>query len=142
MSRIDGHGECESCGRSFPYQMVHNGFNDSAYAYCSECGQTALLDGWQIPKGLEIGIHGSVSVGDEWKLQPCPCGGRFMASASPRCPHCRQALSPLSAARWIEGNAPAAKAGWRWQGSWHGLYAIVISDRVVHNNWQDPRCAI
>ena len=42
--RRDGTGTCESCGHSFDYMLIHNGFNDSAFAYCDSCGMTALFD--------------------------------------------------------------------------------------------------
>ncbi len=136
MSRTDGLGTCEQCGRSFPYYLIHNGFNESAYAYCAECGQTALMDGWRMPFKLAADVHGPIKPEHEHLLQPCPCGGLFRASSGPRCPHCQKQLSPTKAAEWIEANAPGAKRGWRWQGSWRGLYAIVISDRVVRDIWR------
>ena len=39
-----GAGTCEHCGYVFAYQLIHNGFNRPCYAYCAECGMTALLD--------------------------------------------------------------------------------------------------
>jgi hypothetical protein len=142
MSRTDGFGACEGCGTTFPYHLIHNGFNESAYAYCSDCGQTALLDGWRMPDAVAIEVRGPVPSGKESLLQPCSCGGRFRGSASPRCPSCRHELSAVHAGEWIERNAPGTKGGWRWQRSWQGLYAIVISDRVVNDNWQLPKSAI
>lgn len=52
ITRTDGNGTCEECGRDFPYYLVHNGFNDSAYAYCEDCGQTALLAAEHMPREL------------------------------------------------------------------------------------------
>lgn len=142
MKRTDGLGKCESCGCSFPYYLIHNGFNESAYAYCGSCGRTALLDGWKMPKNLHIDVHRPVAPEREDSLQPCNCGGRFRGTASPRCPECCQELSPIAAAVWIERNAAGAKKGWRWQRSWQGVYAIVIGDRVVRDNWRDPKGVI
>jgi hypothetical protein len=28
---------------TFSYQLIHNGFSDTAFAYCDRCGRTALL---------------------------------------------------------------------------------------------------
>jgi acetolactate synthase-1/2/3 large subunit len=33
VAKIDT-GTCDSCTGSFQYSLTHNGFNDSAYAYC------------------------------------------------------------------------------------------------------------
>src|SRR5438552_3175373 len=38
-------GSCENCGHTFQYRLVHNGFGDSAYAYCDKCSFTVLLSG-------------------------------------------------------------------------------------------------
>ena|SRR5436309_9414544 len=138
MNRTDGFGLCEACGAKFPYCLIHNGFNESAYAYCSDCGQTALLDGWKMPEAISIELHRPLASDKENLLQPCLCGGRFCGSASPRCPDCRHELSPVHAVEWIQRNASGTKGGWRWQRSWQGLYAIVIGDRVVRDNWIQP----
>ena len=141
MSRTDGAGKCEHCGIEFPYRLINNGFNESAYAYCSECGTTAILDFWRMPEGLGITPHQPITADNEDLLQACSCGGRFRASAEPRCPQCQCQLSATSARTWLEANAPGTAQGWRWQNTWHGLYAIVIAERAVHNNWA-PKCAI
>ncbi len=130
-------GTCESCDQSFAFQLIHNGFNDSAFAYCDQCGSTALLDGWNegIPESVEFKVHGPVNPTAEALLQPCSCGGRFLASASPRCPHCSAPLSAEEARSYIEASAPGAQEGWRWQGNWDGMYCIIIEDRLVKDNW-------
>jgi hypothetical protein len=64
-------------------------------------------------------------------LRPCTCGGVFTGNAGPRCPSCKSQLSAAKATTWIEQNAQGAKHGWRWQRSWAGLYALIISDRVI-----------
>src|SRR4051794_33473838 len=53
MGRRDGEGNC-TCGAGFGYCLVHNGFNDSAFAYCDGCGTTAIFGGYseRIPKGV------------------------------------------------------------------------------------------
>ena len=142
MSRIDGSGTCETCGGTFPYYLIHNGFNESVYAYCSQCGVTAILDVWRGPAALVADRHGPVAPERVQLLQACTCGGHFDGSAAPRCPHCRSELSPVEATKWIEANAPGARHGWSWQRSWRGLDAIVISDRVVWNNWREGEGAI
>ena len=84
-------GNCESCGRSFEYDLFHCGFGDMAYAYCDRCGQTALLSGWykHIPEGAHLQVHHAIEPRIEPYLQSCACGGAFRADATPRCPHCK-----------------------------------------------------
>lgn len=127
-------GTCESCEGSFTYMLIHNGFNDSSYAYCDSCGITSILDAWKMPKGIKF--HVAIDQENEDLLFPCKCGGSFKSGASPRCPHCQKKLSATLAAKWIEDNAPGTEGGWRWQRSWEGLYAIVIDKRFVKDNWK------
>ncbi len=129
-------GRCEHCDRSFRYDLLHNGFNDSAYAYCEQCGMLTILDGWKIPAGINLTIHQIITPEIEPLLAACPCGGRFKAGASPRCPHCVSAISAIMATDWIEANAPGPKKGWRWQKSWTGIYAIYIEKHFLENNWK------
>jgi hypothetical protein len=130
-------GQCEACGEAFTYQLIHNGFNESAFAYCNRCGCTALLDGYYeaIPAGAKLAVHGPVNPEAEVLLAQCSCGGSFRANASPRCVRCTAELSAESATQYLEANAPGTVKGWRWQRSWQGLYCIIIADRVVRNNW-------
>lgn len=130
-------GTCESCGGTFAYQLIHNGFNDSAFAYCDRCGCEASLSGWyaHIPPQAHLKVHGPVNPEAEALLQRCECGGVFLASASPRCPHCSAELSAIAARTYLEANAPGTAEGWRWQGSWFGVYSIIIEDRWVKDNW-------
>lgn len=141
MTRGDGVGSCEHCAQSFEYMLVHNGFNESAYAYCDHCGQTALLDGWKVPPSIKITAQRPLESIAEHLLQPCPCGGSFKGNAVPRCPKCRQVLSAEVATEWIEAQAPGTKKGWRWQRNWHGIYCIVIDGRLVRDNWRPPERA-
>jgi hypothetical protein len=135
-SRQDGIGHCEHCGRSFGYMLIHNGFNESVYAYCEACGRTAILDGRRLPTGAHIPLHQAIPADRGDLLQPCICGGRFRGDAGPRCPVCRKALSAQLAASWVEAQAPGTVQGWRWQQNWQGLYCIVIEDQVVYDNWR------
>src|SRR5215831_18881929 len=112
--RVDGQLECQACYASFPYSLVHDGFNTSAHGYCDRCGRTLLLDlpwhdrSWSHEQGF-----GSITSSTEAKLSPCACGGRFRASASPRCPTCRAELSAVALAPQIQLNASGTKGGWR-----------------------------
>ena len=128
---------CEHCGKSFGYQLIHNGFNESLYAYCDTCGMTALLDGMEIPKSITTIIQqGIITPEIEQNIMPCTCGGRFTHNASPRCPKCLKPLSAEKATKWIESNAPGTGKGWRWQRNWIGLYCILIENRIIENNWK------
>jgi hypothetical protein len=130
-------GTCDMCGRTFQYWLVHNGFNDSAYAYCDTCGCEASLSIWcqDIPPQAHLKPHGPVNPEAEGLLRPCSCGGTFRAHATPRCPHCNSALSAESARSYIEANAPGSATGWRWQGSWQGLYSLIVEGRSIKDNW-------
>ena len=109
----EDHGRCEHCGHAFTYALLHNGFNDSAYAYCASCCNVAILSGWHkgIPEQAAFRAHGPISQVTESWLKPCPCGGSFMANASPRCPHCNQTLSSEAARTWMEQNASGTAQG-------------------------------
>jgi hypothetical protein len=131
-------GECESCHSNFEYLLIHNGFSDTAYAYCDTCGTTCLVGGWddkRKPREAPLKIQGPIQAETEPWLQSCPCGGRFRAKSSPRCPTCRHVLSAELATSYIEKNAPGTKGGWRWQKDWNGIYCIVIAGRLIKNNW-------
>jgi hypothetical protein len=137
MGRTDGHGVCKGCGTSFGYCLIHNGFNDSAFAYCDGCGTTALFDGWSkaIPVGVNLKVHGPIGADLEAFIRPCGCGERFSGTASPRCSRCRVALDAGDSAEVFERDAPGTAKGWRWQRTWAGLYAVIVDDRVVQDPW-------
>lgn len=129
-------GQCEHCGHTFRYQIIHNGFNDSAYAYCNRCSFTVLLSGWtQTAKRVPMCIHQRITPDLEMLLKPCPCGGTFRSSADPKCPDCARSLSPVTATSYIERNAPGTEKGWRWQQSWSGIYSIVLNEKLVKDWW-------
>ena len=138
MARKHDIGDCEHCNKEFGYYLIHNGFNESSYAYCDACGLTALLDGWKVPKSVHMVPHQMITPELEPHLAPCQCGGSFKAGASPRCPRCRQVISAVRATEYIEREAEGAKKGWRWQRAWTGLYCIIIEDRVVRDVWRQP----
>jgi hypothetical protein len=137
MSRERDIGYCETCHKQFGYRLIHNGFNDSVYAYCDNCGEACLLNLWQIPKGIEINDYGIIPESVHSFLKPCSCGGTFRKGAAPRCPHCNSILSPIEAAKYIEANAPGAKIDWQWQQSWEGLYCILVGNNVWCDCWKE-----
>jgi hypothetical protein len=153
MAREQKVGVCQHCKLRFGYYLIHNGFNESAYAYCEACGTTALLDRWKVPTGIEVALYHAITPGIESHLAKCPCGGAFRAGASPRCPHCREPLSATQASEYIERQPAVFKALWRWkpmwvrkhrskwqwERTWTGLYCIIIDNRVVRDVWKSPR---
>jgi phage FluMu protein Com len=98
-------GTCEHCKQSFNYRLCHSGFGDCSYAYCDQCGMTAILDYWdkKIPK-WPVGCprHQEICVELERHIKPCVCGGAFRKGASPRCPRCGVVLAPEAATAYIE----------------------------------------
>jgi hypothetical protein len=138
MARETSYGKCEHCLAAIPYYIIHNGFNDSAYAYCDSCSMVCILSGYfaKIPKNAHLKIHRNITPDIESYLQPCPCGGHFKSGVSPRCPTCKGLLSAELAATYIEANAPGTVKGWRWQRSWTELYSLTIANQVVYDNWK------
>jgi len=134
-AREDG-GACDRCSQSFQYRLIHNGFNDSSYAYCDSCCYTALLDHWSAPKDVPRLDYGIIAADIEQHLLACPTRGCFRASASPRCPHCNEPLDPVLAGDYIERQAPGTAKGWRWQRSWDGIYCIIIDERLASDPWK------
>jgi DNA-directed RNA polymerase subunit RPC12/RpoP len=131
-------GSCEHCGHTFQYRLVHNGFSDSAYAYCDKCSFTVLLSGWsEAAKRVRFRVQLRITPDVESLLKPCPCGGVFRAAPDPKCPHCSQSLSATKAADYIERNAPGTAKGWRWDLSWSGVYSIVLNENIVEDWWND-----
>ena len=131
-------GTCDSCAKSFAYRIIHNGFNDSGYAYCDSCCYVALL--YHPPAAIPKLHYGLITPEIEPYLLRCPARGEFRATAVARCPHCDAPLDPVRAADYIEANAPGTAKGWRWQRSWAGIYCIVIDDRVAKDPWKPREC--
>jgi hypothetical protein len=82
----DAIGTCETCRQTFSYRLIHNGFNDSAFAYCDRCGYTPVLSGYYqgIPGTAKLALHEPVNAEAECLLTPCSCGGSFRATAISR----------------------------------------------------------
>jgi hypothetical protein len=137
MARELSVGKCELCHGQFGYYLIHSGFNDSIYAYCDSCGKTAVLSLWdkRMPTLPNCPPYEEICSAMEPYLRSCDCGGRFIRGAAPRCPLCDESLS-ISAASYIESNAPGTERGWRWQRSWSRLYCIVIENKIVENNFR------
>lgn len=119
-------GTCEQCGHEFAFRIIHNGFNETGYAYCDACGRVGFLDTHD-ERLTEFrnggGWPGALPDKLAEFLNECACGGRFRFGACPRCPKCRQALSASKARVWIERSAAPE---WKWQGDWTGCYCIQI----------------
>jgi len=128
--------QCDHCGGTFQYQITHNGFNDSAYAYCDSCSLTVLLSGWtQTAKRVALRIHQRITPDLIMLLKPCRCGGAFRSSADPKCPTCATGLSPVTVTSYVERNARGTERGWHWQQSWSGIYSIVLNEIFVEDWW-------
>ncbi len=128
---------CEKCGRSSKYQLLHAGFSDAAYAYCRDCGMTAVLSAYgAVRPPVHVTWFEAVSSEAAAYLLPCPCGGEFVHDGGPRCPGCKTAWSAERATEILEADAPGTAKGWRWQRSWAGVYFVIIEDHAVHDNWR------
>ena len=136
---MSSSGNCEHCERDFSYSLIHNRFNDSAFAYCDKCGRTATFSAWSKKPKEAVFQQGTLSSHLESFVAPCECGGKFRSDASPRCPHCNEPLSAELGATYIERNAPGTAKGWRWQRNWKGLYSIVIEGQSAKDPWDPAR---
>jgi len=139
--RVDGRGNCHQCGAEFPYMLIHNGFNESAYAYCGGCGRLGLLSLWTFREACLAPEHGPIEESCIPDLAACVCGGRFSARAAPRCPGCGNELDPELVAGTIEAQAPGARNGWRWSRTWSGIEALAVSHPPVDLAWSPPTVA-
>jgi len=83
---MGSRGQCEHCACGFRYDLIHNGFNDSAYAYCDKCSFTVLLNWNTTAEQVGLALHRRIESSIEPYLKPCPCGGAFRASADPNAP--------------------------------------------------------
>jgi len=133
-------GKCDKCSKQFTYSLMHCGFGDCSYAYCDICGKTAFFDDYKLPKELKGLLRYSVDsyvIPEQLEsfIEKCDCGGHFRHNASPRCPHCKERLSPIEANKYIRSDSPDKK-GWHWQNSWTGIYAITVDGNKINDNWQ------
>ena len=124
-------GDCEHCHRTYNYELWHALFGDFSYAYCDSCGILATFDDRH--EAVTRLPHLSVpnqEIDAAWEpfLRACACGGRFRKGASPRCPRCREVLSPGYAGVHIQRNSRGAPRGWVWQKNWSGPYCIAIEE--------------
>lgn len=128
---------CPACTGHFEARLIHNGFNNSSYAYCAKCGTTALCTHSAWPVSVPKSDYGPLLPEQISHLRRCTCGGAFHTHAMPRCPGCQAALDPIEATSWIESGSAGTEGGWRWQGSWLGIHAVVVGDIVLENPWSE-----
>jgi hypothetical protein len=137
MDRAKGTLACEKCGCWSTYRLLHTGFSDSAYAYCRDCGMTAVLNAYRaVQRPVRVPWFAEVSSEAAAYLLPCPCGGEFANDRAPRCPSCKTSWSAERVTAAFEADAPGTAKGWRWQHSWTGVYFVIIEGRAVYNNWR------
>ena len=136
-----GESTCASCREMFSFELIHNGLNDTCYAYCGTCGTCALFDyPYQKP---ECQPHWQNALPASSELlafaKRCDCGGIFDANAIPRCPHCFAALSATELTPAIETASFGTSVDWGCQGSWDGPYSFVTNGRLTENPWRKAR---
>jgi hypothetical protein len=141
--RSHERGRCEQCGVEFEFWLFGCHYANCAYAYCSDCGATAILeryaDAW--PKRVPLQAVGALGGELEDYLAPCSCGGRFSGSVAPRCPSCNTPLDPVQATSYLEARTEPGRRGW-WAKSWHNKQSgIVINGMSELNPWLDSGLA-
>lgn len=131
-------GWCDKCRIEFNFSAIHNGFNETTYAYCDTCGKTCFLEEYfkEIPEKCKWFFdtaqrYEKISERLEPYLEKCSCGGNFRRNAVPRCPQCRQKLDPLEVNKHVKSDEK-----YKWQNDWTGIYAMIIKDNKVYNNWK------
>ena len=128
-------GVCEHCQFAYTFYLIHNGFNESAYAYSESDPYVAILSRWTVPEGIPVPNHGKITVTHEKFLKESPAGGHFTSEAVPRCPNCGKSIDAEAARQYIEGVPDRGPRGWQWQGNWKGIYCIVFEDYLINDNW-------
>jgi len=128
-------GLCPACSHHFEARLLHNGFNASSYCYCLSCGAVAVCSHTKKPSSIDGLEFGPLLSDHAQLLRACTCGGQFHTHAMPRCPSCRAPLNPLEATSWLEAGAQGTNKGWRWQGSWVGLHALVVDENSIADPW-------
>jgi hypothetical protein len=93
--------ECPNCHQKINSEypdIIHSGFNDSGFLYCDKTGDLLTWSSfdkkyieligqtqpWQLSTKQKAIIESS--------LKACDCGGRFLFSATPRCPNCNSPI--------------------------------------------------
>lgn len=123
----DRVGCCHHCQRRFSFAIYDSGFSGSIYAYCDGCGKLLIISDYdpRVAKQRKRRDWARVIDKDiEPSLPKCACGGAYLASASPRCPHCAERLDPEQSRSWLESRSFV-----RWQGNWNDCYCICIEGR-------------
>jgi putative hemolysin len=144
MPRQQYPGQCDSCGVAFDWYPIHNGFDNSFYAYCSGCGTTAILDFYGTPLTQHPAVAklptGEIPQEIEYLLQSCSCGSRFQAGAKPRCPRCAHELLPRAGANGGSSSVAPQRRNAGWPLTWNPaqIYCIFINDKVVNNPFRQP----
>jgi hypothetical protein len=86
--RAAARKECPNCGREYGYYWF-SGMGDIApHFYCDRCSNVYFREAH---RRLLYEREASRQLVDEIasSLPDCPCGGRFLPGAGPKCPHCR-----------------------------------------------------
>lgn len=92
---------CPSCDRTFRYQKMHSGFNNTGFAYCDTDGALLVWDTYDPQYTAIAGFRHPWTLNQrdqervESALKPCPCGGSLGMRNPPRCPHCANGIQDL-----------------------------------------------
>lgn len=96
---------CPHCKKNIHVKQeyfYHAGFSNQGFLYCNLCPNLLEFDTYNSSYLLVLGEHihpWSLSSDEKKKvedhLKPCPCGGRFLFDAFPRCPHCNKNVQSL-----------------------------------------------
>jgi transposase-like protein len=79
--------DCPSCHRSFEFWHTSGMSECAPHFYCDRCSSVI----WRESDGDAVALLGKkeeAAAAIVATLPPCGCGGRFIATSGPKCPHC------------------------------------------------------
>src|SRR5438309_12076697 len=91
---------CPHCARLIQFEQYHAGFGDEGYLYCDKDSTVLTWSSYDRVYSSIVRKHPWMLTDAEKRLVedallPCPLGGKFAFSNSPRCPHCSQEIRSL-----------------------------------------------
>lgn len=130
-------GSCENCNQRFSYALIHNGFNDSAYAYCDTCGCVASsLLGREPPTASRFASTARLPRTSSGTLIDVAAGVSFelkhRRDARIADTHSRLMSPPDILRRMRQGPRKDGAGNVNWQ----GLYCIIVEGRSIKAPWK------
>jgi len=122
------HFICPSCNRRYFINIYSGDFADLYEMRCTKCSRTLLINQASDDFSKVFGRFGKNYTKEfdtelSQNLTECPCGGRFSAYASYRCPHCNFSI-----------HIDEIKKQIKWWGSDDGIPGVIMGERMISRN--------